>query len=111
MAPHVLGGGTHALEYSERSKHRRVPGPAVRNGPTRDMRALSRDDVHVLAVGADVTGSDVAAVEGLYESAVCPEQRLGLDLVWVADDHCLAAAEVQSGERVLIRHRPRKVQD
>src|SRR5262249_35805507 len=45
------------------------------------------------------------------ESAVCAEQGLGLDLVRVADDHCLAAAEVESGERVLIRHRLRKVQD
>src|SRR5690606_6074825 len=58
-AVHVLGRGAHALEDAEGGQDRGVPGAAVRPGTAHDVGALPGDDVHVLAVGADVAGGDV----------------------------------------------------
>ncbi len=71
---------------------------------------LPGDDVHVLAVGADVARGDVAAAQRLDEAAVRAEQRLGLVRGGIADDHGLAAAVVQAGHRVLVGHRAGQVQ-
>ena len=71
---------------------------------------LPGDDVEVGVVGADVAGGEVAPAERLDEPAVGAQQRLGLVRAGVADDHRLAAAEVQPGEAVLVRHGPRQPQ-
>ena len=72
--------------------------------------ALPGDDVHVLAVGADVARGDVPAAQRLDEAAVGAQQRLGLQRGGVADDDGLAAAVVQAGQRVLVGHRAGQVQ-
>src|SRR5690606_22721942 len=48
----VPDGRAHALEDAERGEDGRVAGPAVLRAPAGDVRALPRDDVHVLAVRA-----------------------------------------------------------
>ncbi len=104
VAPQVLRAGTHALVDAEGGEHRGVAGAAVLGGAAGHPAGGARDHVHVLDVGADVAGGDVAAAEGVDEAAVGLQQGLGLVLLGVADDHGLAAAVVQPGERVLVRH-------
>ena len=110
-APGPLGRGAHALEDAEGGEHRGVAGPAVRDRAAGDERALAGDVVHVLAEGADVAGGVVAAVERLHEAAVGAQQGLGLDPGRVADDHGLAAAEVEPGQRRLVGHPAGEVED
>ena len=102
--------GPHALEDAVRREDRGVAGAAVGRGPAGDERALPRDDVHVLDVGADVAGGVVAAADSLDEPAVGPQQRLGLVGRRVADDDGLAAAEVEPGARRLVGHRAGQVE-
>ena len=104
--PEVLGAGPHALEHAVRREDRRVAGAAVlRRAPGR-VPGGPRHHVHVRHVGADVAGGDVAAAEHVDEPAVGQQQALGLVHRRVADDHRLAAAVVEPGERVLVGHRP-----
>ena len=110
LAPQLLGGGPHALEDAERRQHRGVARAAVGDGAPGHEPALAGDVVHVDAERADVAGGEVAAVERLDEPAVGAQQRLGLELGRVADDDGLAAAEVEAGERVLVRHPAREVE-
>src|SRR5690606_13783970 len=77
---------------------------AVGHGAAGDVVALPGDDVHVLAVGPDVTGGDVAPAQRLHEPAVGAQQRLGLVRGRIADEHGLAAAVVEPGEGVLVGH-------
>ena len=72
--------------------------------------ALAGDDVHVLAVGADVARGDVAPAQRLDEAAVRAEQRFGLERGRIADDHGLTAAVVQARQRVLVGHRAGQVE-
>ena len=65
---------------------------------------LAVDVLHVVDVDADVLGGDVAAAQRFHELAERAEQRLGLVGGGVADDHRLAAADVQAGDRVLVGH-------
>ena len=111
LAPDLLGRGAHALEDAVRREHRAVAGAAVGDGAAGDEVALAGDVVHVLGVGPDVAGGEVAAVERLHEAAVGPQQRLGLELGRVADDDGLAAAEVEPGQRGLVGHAAREVED
>jgi hypothetical protein len=108
--PAVLGGGAHALEDAPGGEDRGVARAAVLEAAAGDVGGLAGDDVHVLHVGADVASGPVAAVERLHEAPVCPQQRLGLVTNGVAPDHGLAAAEVEPGESVLVRHPPRQLQ-
>src|SRR4029077_19665826 len=101
-APDVFGRGAHALEDPERGEHRGVAGTAVAHRPAGHVLALAGHEVHVLAVGADVAGGDVAAVQRLHEPAVGPQQRLGLEPGRVADDDCLATAVIEAGHGVLV---------
>ena len=109
-APGVLGGRAHALEHPERGQHRGVARAAVRHRAAGHVPALPGHDVHVLAVGADVTGGDVPAVQRLHEPAVGAQQRLGLQPQRVADDDRLAAAVIKARHGVLVRHRARQVE-
>jgi hypothetical protein len=82
----------------------------VGDRPSRDELALARHDVHVLGVGAHVARGVVAAADRLDEAAVGPQQRLVLVGRRVPDDHGLAAAEVEAGQRRLVRHPAREVE-
>jgi hypothetical protein len=106
----MLRGRAHALEYAEGGQHRGVAGAAVGDRPARRVPAFAGDDIHVLAVGADITGCDVATAQRLDKTAVRAQQRLGLEPGRIADDHGLAAAVVQPGQRVLIGHGAGQVQ-
>ena len=103
-APRRLGGGAHALEHAVRREHRGVAGAALGDRAAGDEAALLGDDVHVLGVGADVAGGVVAPVQRLHEAAVGAQQRRGLLGARVADDHGLAAAEVEPGQGRLVGH-------
>ena len=111
LAPGGLRGGAHALEDAVRREHRAVAGAAVGGGAAGDVGALAGDVVHVVGEGADVAGGVVAAVERLDEAAVGTQQALGLQRGRVADDHGLAAAEVEAGQRRLVGHAAREVED
>ena len=104
LTPGVLGCRPHALEHAERGEHGGVARAAVRHRAPGDVPRLPADDVHVLAVGADVTRGDVAPVQRLDEPAVRAEQRLGLAGGRIADDDGLPAAVIQPGQRVLVGH-------
>jgi hypothetical protein len=65
-------------------------------------------EVHVGRAGAHVFGRDVAAAKRVHETAVSAEDHLALDRAVVADDHGLAATEVQPGHRVLVGHAARQ---
>ena len=110
VAPQVLGGGPHALEDAEGGEHGRVARAAVLRGAPGRPAALARHDVHVGDVGADVAGGHVPPAERGDEAAVGEQQLFGLDLLGVADDHGLAAAVVETGHGVLVRHPAREVQ-
>src|SRR6516225_2904173 len=84
-APGVLDSGPHAVEHPDGGQHGGVAAATVQHRAAGDVAALARHDVHVRAVGADVTGGDVAAAQRLDEPAVRPQQRLGLVLRRVAD--------------------------
>ena len=110
-APQVGGRRAHALEHPVRGEHGGVARTAVDLGaPGREV-GLARHDVHVRDVGADVARGDVPPAERLHEPPVGPQQRLRLVRPGVADDDGLAAAVVQPGERVLVRHAPGQGQD
>lgn len=68
------------------------------------------DDVHVGDVGADVARGDVPAAERGHETPVGEQQFLGLVALRVTDDHGLAAAVVEPGHGVLVRHAAREVE-
>ena len=102
----VLGGGAHALEDAVGGQHRGVAAAAVGLRAAVRVAGLAGDDVEVGVVGADVAGGEVPAAQRLDEPAVGAQQRLGLVGARVADDHGLAAAEVEPGEAVLVGHRP-----
>ena len=103
-APRGLRGGAHALEHAVRREDRGVPGTSLTHGAPGDEAALLRDHVHVLGVGADVAGGVVATVERLHEPAVRAQQVRSLLGERVADDHRLAAAQVQARDRGLVGH-------
>src|SRR5690606_3456555 len=108
--PHGLGRGAHALVHAERGQYRGVSGAAVLDGPAGDEAALAGDDVHVLAVRADVAGRVVAAVERLDEPPVRPQFGLGLLGGGVSDDDGFASTEVQPRQGGLVRHAAGQVQ-
>ena len=106
----MLRGGAHALVDTEGGEHRRVARAAVLRGAAGRPAVLARHHVHVGDIGADVARGDVAAAEGGHEPAVGQQQLLGLDLRRITDDHGLAAAVVEPGHGVLVRHPAREVE-
>ena len=109
-APAGLRGGAHALEHAVRREHRAVARATLGDGAARHEAALLGDDVHVLGVGADVAGGVVAPAERLHEPPVGPQQRGRLVGERVAEDHRLAAAEVEPGHGRLVGHPARQVE-
>ena len=108
--PAVAGRGEHPLVHAERRQHAGVAGPAAGDAAPRDEVALLGDDVHVLDVRADVARRDVPTAEALHEPPVRAQQLRRLVDRRVADDHGLAAAVVETGEGVLVGHRPGQVE-
>ena len=90
-----------------RRHRRRIARPA---GEAGDVVRLHVDVVHVRRARADVLRGDVAAAEALDEAAVRAEDHLAIGRLVVADDDRLAAAEVQAGDGVLVRHAAREAQ-
>ena len=71
---------------------------------------LAKHPFHVVDIDADVFGRDVSPVQGVDESAEGAEQGFGLVAGRVADDDCLAAAEIESRHRILVGHATRQAQ-
>jgi hypothetical protein len=94
-------GGSGTARRTESAPHRRA---------ARDERCLRPHHVDVGRSEADVFGGDVPAAEAVDEPSEHAEQRLG-SVGGVADDHRLAAAEVEPRQRRLVGHRPGQLQD
>jgi hypothetical protein len=97
----LLGTGLDAAVRAVRRHRRRVPRAA---GDARHVLRLHHDVVHVLDARAHILRSEVPAAEGLHEPAVRAEDHLPARRLRVADDHGLAAAQVQAGHRGLVGH-------
>ena len=69
-----------------------------------DVVGLLEHVFHVVDVDANVLGRDVAAAQRIDETAEGAEQALGLVAGRIADDHALAAAQVQASHRGLVGH-------
>ncbi|MNC28277.1 hypothetical protein D3C75_764760 [compost metagenome] len=95
-----LGSGADAGEHAEGGVRRRVAAL----GGTGDVAGVAGDAVHVGAGGAAVHRGDVAAAELVDETTEGLEQRLAAGQLRRADDHRLAAAEGQAGQRGLVAH-------
>jgi hypothetical protein len=67
--------------------------------------------IHVVDVRADVARGVVAPAERLDHPAVRAQQWFALDLFGVAPDDGLAAAEVEAGDRILVRHTAGQFED
>ena len=74
------------------------------------MGGLAADDVHVGLGRADVLGRDVPPRERFDEPAVGAEKGLRLGRARVADDHRLAATEVEPGRGRLVGHALRETE-
>src|SRR5690606_19944695 len=62
-------------------------------------------DVHHLGgAHAHILGGDVPAIETVHELPEAAEHRLGLLRARIADDHGLSPAQIEPGERALVRH-------
>jgi len=72
--------------------------------------AFQVDVLHVVDVGSDVLGGDVAPAQRIDIAAEGTEQHLGLVHFGVADDHRLAATHVEAGQCILVGHRPAQPQ-
>jgi len=108
-------GTTRELLAPPALKRRRLDGaehPAGRD--TRRIPRLGADaghvrgfhvhEVHVLDGRAHILGRHIAAAQGVHEAPVRAEQHLAVRGLVVADDHRLAAAQIEAGHGVLVRH-------
>src|SRR5574337_1107949 len=102
--------GHQALQRAIGGEWRRIARDAVHLVHAGDEFGFAEHPFHVVDVDADVLGGDVAAVERIDETTERTEQSLGLVLGRIADDHRLAAADVQAGYRVLVSHSARQAQ-
>src|SRR5687768_6169382 len=86
---------------------RRVSGFSRQAG---DVTGLHVHVVHVFRGCPYVLGSDVSSPETLNEPTVGAKNVLAIPRLVVADDDRLAAAEVETGNGVLVRHAAREAQ-
>ena len=94
-----------ALQGAIGGERGRIAGTAVHLVHAHHVFGLAVDVLHVVDVGPHVFGGDVAAAQRIHVAAEAAEQHLGLVHGAVADDHGLAAADVQAGQGVLVGHR------
>jgi hypothetical protein len=104
----LLQAGLDALQGAESGERRGVAAAPVHPVHAYDAVGLLVDVVHVIDRGADVLGRDVAAAERADEAAERAEQALGLVGLGVADEHRLAASEVEPRHRRLVGHAARQ---
>ena len=102
--------GLDALQGAEGGEGRRVAAAAVDPVDADHAVGLLVDVVHVVDGGADVLGGDVASAERADEAPEGAEQSLALVPGGIADQHCLAAAQVQPRHRRLVGHAARQSQ-
>ena len=67
-------------------------------------------EIHVRRARADVLGGDVTPAEALDKTSVRAEQKLTTRRLIVANDDGLAAAQIETGNGVLVGHAPRQTQ-
>ena len=103
----MLGGRLDRSEHASGRHGRRIAGLVREAG--HELR-FHVHEVHVGRAGAHVFRRDVATAERIDEATVRAEHHLALGGAVVADDHGLAAAEVQPGNRVLVGHAARQSQ-
>ncbi|MNI62238.1 hypothetical protein D3C73_1175470 [compost metagenome] len=99
-----LGRRLHSLVHTEGRSRGRVAGGAVGCGNPGNIISLLMDDIHIRFRGAYILSCNVTPVKSLYVSAEGAEHRLVFVFFRIANDDRLAAAEVQSGYRILISH-------
>ena len=73
-------------------------------GGANDMAGSLGEGLHFRLAGARVGRGDVAPAEAVDEIAHGVQQRLALAGMRIADDHRLAATELEAGQRGLQRH-------
>jgi hypothetical protein len=100
--------GLNAFVDAERGHGRGVARAAARDGDAGHVLGLAGDPLHVLDGSSYVFGGYVAAAQRPHEAAERTEEGLRLQLLRVAHDHGLAAAEVEAGDRRFITHSARK---
>ena len=98
------------LQCAVGRERRRIAGATMDLVHAGHELALQVDVLHVVDVGANVLGGDVAAAQRIDVAAEGAEQYLGLVRLRIADDHRLAAAHVEPGQRILVGHRPAQPQ-
>ena len=74
------------------------------------MGGFGGDNLHVVGRDADVLGGEIGSGQPLHLPAEGAQQLGRLLAARVGDDHRLAAAEVEAGERVLVGHAARQAQ-
>src|SRR5674476_1006877 len=104
-APPLLRRRLDGAEDAVRRDGRRVAGELHEAG---DILRLHVHEVHVGRARAHVFRRDVAAAQRLHEAAVRTEDHLAVGRLVVADDDRLAAAEIETGYGVLVRHAARE---
>ncbi len=117
------GAAGEVVGLPKEARHRPHGGPDAESGLGRgvarapllhrhadDPAGLPPDHVHVLGVGADVLGGDVAALQRVDHPAVGAPQALRLAFARVADEDRLAAPQVEAGGGRLQGHPLREAQ-
>ncbi len=107
---HVAHGGFDADEHAIGGLGRRVAAKGALARHAADVAGLRAGGDHVFHRGADVFGGDVAAVQRFDHAAEGTEQLGAVGLRRGAQDHGLAAAEGQVGQRILVGHALRQAQ-
>ncbi len=106
-APVEASRRLHRPEDTVRRHRRRVARLAREAG---DVVGFHVHELHVARARAHVLRRDVPATLHFHEPAVCAEDHLARLRAVVADDHGLAATEVQPRDGVLVSHPPRQSQ-
>lgn len=101
-------------EHAERRCRRRIPGASGRLrrriGQSPHVPGHFSHDTHVGHTGSGILGHDIGAIEPLDRTPHRADQFGRLVLARIADDHALAAALRQSGQRRLVGHATRQSQ-
>src|SRR6185369_13551898 len=75
-----------------------------------DVLSFKPHDLHVCRTRSDVFGGGVTTLQRFDEASMRAQERVAIGPLVVADDDRLAAAEWQSGKRVLVSHAVRQAQ-
>ncbi|MNE03299.1 hypothetical protein D3C80_957950 [compost metagenome] len=106
----VAHRGLQADEHPVGGGRRRIAVEAFARLGAGHVAGAPGHQLHLGHPGAGVGGADVAPAEAVDQRAHRLEQRRALAAVRVADDHRLAAAQWQVGQRRLVGHAARQAQ-